>query len=177
MLKFENFDLGYTGRMKLYRFSPIQTKEQLLEAAVYVAEQNAALCKKVIGETLPMTSLTVFAHYPEEYAFLCDLLANMGESVGGNNGPRIRLHEPITAAGQTITHLRIRNPDPYRAQVGCGDFDVSDYAAFKNRQLNAHPSNLRLLVRPDYELIEFFDPDFDVLAYVLSEPDRSTHGK
>ena len=37
----------------------------------------------------------------------------------------------------------------------------------------AKPDNLRLLVRPDYELIEFWHPDFDVTGYVLSEPERS----
>src|SRR6185369_4899011 len=144
--------------MKLYRFSPITNKEKLRESVEYIAAQNSELCKKVTGTVLPIISLTVFAHYDEEYKFLCELLAAMGEPVGENNGPRVALIEPILAAGHTITHLRIRNPDPYRAHVGCNDFEVANYAEFKNTYLNAHSKNLRLIVRADYELIEFFDP-------------------
>ncbi len=163
--------------MKLYRYSPIESKEALFEAVSYIAEQNSALCKKVLGEVLPLTSLTIFAHYPAEYEYLCKLLSTLGDSVGENNGPRVALREPIKVGGHTVTHLRIRNPDPYRAQVGCADFDVPGYAVFKGMYLAAHPENLRLLVRSDYELIEFVDPGYDVLAYVLSAPGKSYKGK
>lgn len=108
--------------------------------------------------------------------FLCDLLNTMGESVGENNGPRVKLFEPIQVAGNTIAYLRIRTPDDEHPQVGCNDFEVEDYAVFKLAYLDAYPQNLRLIVRADYELIEFFDPEYDVLAYVLSDPSRSTKG-
>jgi len=162
--------------MQLYRFSPIKSGQELREVVAYIAEQNSTLCKKVTGDTLPITSLTVFAHYPDEYEYLCSLLETLGKSVGENNGPRVALKEPIKAGAHTVTHLRIRNPDPYRAQVGCNDFEVENYAKFKETYLATHPENLRLLVRPEYELIEFFDPDYDVLGYVLSQPERSLRG-
>jgi hypothetical protein len=154
--------------MNLYRFSPIQNKEKLLEAVTYVAMQTSSLCQKVIDQVFPIFSLTIFAHYPDEYEMLTKLLHEMGEPFNENNGPRVLLREPIKVGEHTITHLRIRHPDPYRMQVGCNDFNVPDYTDFKEKYLISHPDHLRLIERKEYEMIEFFHPDFDVLAYVVS---------
>ncbi len=159
--------------MQLYRCSPIDSEAGLREAIAYVADASSQLCKKVTGEVLPITSLTVFSHYPAEFDFLKSLLPTLGTLVGGIFGPRIVLNEPIVAGPHTITHLRIREPDPYRAHVGSNDYDIPDYTAFKETYLAAHPENLRIIPREGYELLEFFDPDFDVLGYVLSDPARS----
>ncbi|MBI3620392.1 hypothetical protein HY214_04615 [Candidatus Roizmanbacteria bacterium] len=155
--------------MKIYRFSPIRDEKELREAVVYVVEKTSDLAKKVIGKTLPISSLTFFAHYPDEFEKLSGIVKTLGNFVNENNGPRVALHEPIKVGENTIIHLRIRKPDPYRMQVGCNDFNISDYAAFKNKYLPKHSNNLRLIERKDYEMIEFFDPDFDVLAYVVSK--------
>lgn len=155
--------------MQLYRFSPIKDEKQLREAVVYVAEKTSELAKKIIGKTLPISSLTIFAHYPDEFEKLSKIVKTLGNFFNENNGPRVALHEPIKIGKNTITHLRIRKPDPYRTQVGCNDFDASDYDTFKNEYLSKYPNHLRLIKREDYEMIEFFHPDFDVLAYVTSE--------
>ena len=155
--------------MQLYRFSPTKNEKELCEAVVYIAEKTSDLAKKVIGKTLPISSLTIFAHYSDEFEKLSGIVKTIGDFVNENNGPRVALHEPIKVGESTIIHLRIRKPDPYRMQVGCDDFDISDYTAFKNEYLPKHSNNLRLIVRENYEMIEFFDPDFDVLAYVVSK--------
>ena len=155
--------------MRLYRFSPIQNEKQLLEAASYIATNTSELAERVIGQKLPITYLTIFAHYPDEFENLTKILQALGAFSGENNGPRVALHKPIRTGSNAITHLRIRKPDPYRMQVGCSDFNVSDYNAFKNEHLSRRPNNLRLIKRDNYEMIEFFDPDYDVLAYVLSK--------
>lgn len=154
--------------MKLYRFSPIKNGEELIKAVKYVTKQNTKLCKKIIGTVLPITSLTIFSHYRDEYEKLVKILHKMGKLCGENNGPRVALHKPVKVNGNVIAYLRIRKPDPYRMQVGCSDFDVA-YQHFKKKYLNKKPKNLRLIKRPEYEMIEFFDPDFDVLAYVVSK--------
>jgi hypothetical protein len=151
-----------------YRFSPIMGREALAEAVEYTAKETARLCRKVIGQSLPIHSLTIFAHEQKEYDGLCALLLEMGAPLNENNGPRISLRDPFVVGGNKITELRIRKPDIERPQVGCNDFDVADYLAFKEDFLDKHPENLRLVVRTEYEMIEFFDPDFDVLAYVVS---------
>ncbi len=155
--------------MQLYCFSPIKNEKELREAVVYVADKTSDLAKKIIGKTLPISSLTIFAHYPDEFEKLSGMVKTLGNFVNENNGPRVALHEPMKVGENTIIHLRIRKPDPYRMQVGCSDFGVQDYNLFKNEYLFKHSNNLRLIERKDYEMIEFFDPDFDVLAYVVSK--------
>jgi hypothetical protein len=155
--------------MKLYRFSPIKNKNELTKAARYVSTQTTKLCKKTIGKSLPISSLTIFSHYESEYKQLCKILYSLGDPYNENNGPRVVLYGPIKVGDNLITHLRIRKPDPYRMQVGCNDFDFDDYNNFKSRYLKSGKQNLRLIERSDYEMIEFWNPDFDVLAYVLSK--------
>lgn len=155
--------------MQLYRFSPIKDEKQLREAVIYVADKTSELSRKVIGKSLPISSLTIFAHYPDEFARLSEIARTLGNFVNENNGPHIAIHEPIKVGKNVITHLRIRKPDPYRMQVGCNDFEVPDYNIFKNEYLSEHSNNLRLIERKDYEMIEFFNPHYDVLAYVVSK--------
>ncbi len=155
--------------MKLYRFSPIENEKQLQKAIIYVANKTSELAEKIIGKSLPISSLTIFAHYPNEFERLSNMVFTLGNFFNENNGPRVVLHKPIIVKNNTITYLRIRKPDPYRMQVGCNDFDILNYFTFKEKYLPKHPNNLRLIKREEYEMIEFFDPDYDVLAYVLSK--------
>ena len=159
--------------MQLYRWSPIKTKEELLSAMSYVNEASSQLFFKITASVAPISSLTIFAHYPDEFETLKMIQAQMGRYVGEVSGPRVELHEPRRTGENVITHLRIREPDPYHTHVGSNDYDISDYMKFKEEFLSKKPHNMRLLVRPHYELLELYDPDFDVLGYVLSEPDRS----
>jgi hypothetical protein len=156
--------------MKLYRFSPMQSKQELIEALEYVVTQTSELCRNIITASLPVTSVTIFAHYPNEYERLINILRELGTPQSEVNGFKVVLREPLTVRDNVITHFRIRPPDPYRMQVGCNDFDVKDFTAFRKEYAEAYPHNLRLIQRQDYEMIEFFDPDYDVLAYVLSRP-------
>lgn len=145
----------------------IQNKEGLLEAVRYVATGTSKLAKKIFGKTFRIKSLTVFAHSQSEYELLIRMLEDMGRPYNYNNGPRVELYNPIVVEGNRITHLRIRKPDPDRPQVGCNDFET-DYGFFKKKYLSKHPDNLRLIKRPEYEMIELYDPEFSVLAYFMS---------
>ena len=155
--------------MQLYRFSPIKDEQQLRKTVIYIANETSKLSKKIIGKILPIKSLTVFSHYPDEFEKLSEITKTIGNFLNENNGPRIILHKPIKVGNNTIIHLRIRKPDPYRMQVGCNDFEIIDYNTFKNENLSKHTNNLRLIKRSNYEMIEFFDPDLDILAYVVSK--------
>jgi mannose-6-phosphate isomerase-like protein (cupin superfamily) len=157
------------NKMKLYRFSPIQKEDQLRRAATYVAEQITVLCNKVIGKNLPITYLTICTHYEYEYQALLKLLPELGEVRDANNGLKVKLERPIETKDNSINELRIRKPDLYRMQVGCGDFAVDNYQVFKEEAISKHPQNLRVIERSEYEMIEFYDPDFDVLAYIVSD--------
>jgi hypothetical protein len=68
-----------------------------------------------------------------------------------------------------ITHVRLRTPDPYRFQVGAGDFKVDNYNAFKDDYLQANNPYLREIVRPDLTMLEFWHPDFDVTGHIVKK--------
>ncbi len=154
---------------RLYRFSRIEDQERLIAAVRYVAESTTDMLKEITGESLPIGPLTVFSHYPDEFENLKSILVSMGQVTHQNNGPFVRLDQPIKVGDQKIVNLRVRMPDPYRMQVGCNDFIVNDYVKYKGGVLHTFSQNVRLFDRPDFEMIEFYHPDYDVLAYVLGE--------
>jgi hypothetical protein len=153
--------------MSLYKFSPIMSEATLIEAVHYIIDRETLLSSKAVNKVLSITYLTIFAHYTDEYDELIKIIEKLGDTSDANNGTKSKLHTPIKAGDQEIRELRVRRPDPYRMQVGCCDFGIEDYNAFKDSHLENN-KNLRLIERPDYEMIEFFDPDLDVLAYIVS---------
>src|SRR3990167_6480044 len=87
----------YNKRMKLYRFSPIKNKEQLLEAMKYTHFACFELCKKALGDYLPIAgNMGIFCHYESEYTFLTKLREELTEKSDNFNQKYFRLHEPIT---------------------------------------------------------------------------------
>jgi len=146
----------------------IRDKEGLIEAVRYVAIETSRLAEKIVGKAFSIKSLTIFAHSEKEYESLTRIQEGTGRLYNYNNGPRVELYEPIEVGDNKITHLRIRKPDPERPQVGCNDFET-DYESFKKGYLSDHPDNLRPVKRSEYKMIEFYDPNFDVLAYVVSD--------
>ena len=145
----------------------IQNQKGLIQAVRHIASESTKMVQKIIGKSFSIKSLTVFAHSQSEFELLTEILAKIGKPYNYNNGPRVELYEPIEIGKNCITHLRIRKPDFERPQVGCNDFDT-DYKAFKNEYLLQHSENLILIKRPEYEMIELRDREFNVLAYVVS---------
>jgi len=153
--------------MNLYKFSPIKSEIELQQAISYVYEQAALLSEKVVSQKLLSSYVTIFAHYETEYVKLINITNGWGQSSVVENGIKTTLNSPITIGENSIEELRIRQPDPYRMQVGCCDFTVNNYQSFKASYLPGN-KNLRVVTRAAFEMIEFFDPNFDVLAYVSS---------
>ena len=81
--------------MQLYRFSPIKDEKQLREAVVYVADKTSTLAKKIISKPLPISSLTIFAHYPDEFEKLSKIARDIGNFFDESNGPRVALYEQM----------------------------------------------------------------------------------
>ena len=60
--------------MKLYRFSPIRDKEQLIEAAKHTHFACFELCHQAFDEYLPVAgNISIFCHYEDEYKFLTQI--------------------------------------------------------------------------------------------------------
>lgn len=162
--------------MKLYRFSPIQSREKLFEAISYIHAECYALCKQSFGEYLPNAgNVGVFCHYDDEYEFLIGVRKELTEPSDNLGQKYFKLHEPIvmptanSILEATYTHLYIRKPDPYRHHVGDVDFylEPEKYAELKQSlQDDTIIRGARIFPRTDLDMIELYDPDSDVLAYV-----------
>jgi len=146
----------------------LKNKEDLIKAVDAIASGTSSLAKKIIGRTFPIMSLTVFTHSEAEFELLNKVLDDLGKPYDYNNGPRVELYSPIIVDNNQIKYLRIRKPDVERSQMGCNDFETN-YMKFKNKYLSKYPNNLRLIKRPEYEMIELYHPEFDVLAYIVSD--------
>ncbi|MAZ41059.1 hypothetical protein CL654_02995 [bacterium] len=163
--------------MKLYRFSPIKSKEGLLEAIKHIHFECHKLCHQSFGKYLPNAgNMGVFCHYEDEYNFLTKLREEMTEPSDNPKQKYYKLHEPITIPEKdgvpetTYTHLYIRKPDPYRHHVGDVDFylEPDEYTKLKQSLLDGTKrlKGARVFDRTDLDMIELYDPDVDVLGYV-----------
>lgn len=162
--------------MQLYRFSPIQDKEQLLEAIKYTHFACYKLCKQCFNEYLPNAgNMGIFCHYDGEYELLVAIRKELTEPSDDPNTKYFKLHDPIVISAQddipetTYTHLYIRKPDPYRHHVGDVDFylETEHYVELKKSLLEGKVINgARVFPRNELDMIELYDPDVDALGYV-----------
>jgi len=165
--------------MKLYRFSPIKTKEKLFKAIKHIHFECYKLCKQSFGKYLPNAgNAGVFCHYDDEYEFLTKVRQELTEASDNVNQKYFRLHKPIVIPSKgdvpetTYTYLYVRKPDPYRHHVGDIDFylEPEKYKKLKKEMLaGKEVSGARVFERPDLDMIELYDPDVDVLGYVSTE--------
>lgn len=165
--------------MKLYRYSPIQSKESLIECIKYLHETCHKLCHKHFGEYLPVAgNVGVFCHYPDEFAYLTKVREGLTDSSIHYNHKYFKLHEPIHIPAKdgipaaTYKYLYIRKLDPYRAQVGDVDFvlEPSRHQALA-ATLNTEEfhNDARMHGRLEKNMIELWNPDYDVLTYIVTE--------
>lgn len=165
--------------MKLYRFSPIENREQLLEAIKHIHFACFELCKEALGNFLPVAgNMGVFCHYDSEYQLLTKLREEMTEASDNLNQKYFRLQEPIVIPAKddvpetTYTYLYIRRPDQYRAQVGDVDFVIEDNRYLELKEVLQNGSQIngaKVFDRPDLDMIELSDPDIDALAYISTK--------
>jgi hypothetical protein len=159
-----------------YRFSPIQSKEKLLEAIEHIHFYSYKLCKQALGHYLPNAgNLGLFCHYENEFELLKKIRDEITEKTDNPELKYFTLLEPIVITARdnvpetTYTHLYIRKPDIYRYQVGDIDFylEKDKYQELKQDMLNGkNVMGARVFERPDLDMIELYNPDVDVLAYV-----------
>jgi len=116
----------------------------------------------------PINYACIFSQSEEEYDELVEVAREAGSVVQETGtGPVFDVSKIPTIAGE-LRLLKIRKPDPKRAERGDADFTVSDYYAFKKRYLDQ--PGFDLIERENMEMIELSDPDFDVLAYYSHPP-------
>lgn len=160
--------------MKLYRFSPVSTPEQLIQAIEHVHFACYELCKQSFNVYLLNTgNVGIFCHYDNEYDYLISLRNEMVEP-SDLHKKYGKLKQPIVIASRdnvpetTYTHLYIRKPDPYRHHVGDIDLRVDNerYKEFKQSLNDGKIKGARIFPRPDLDMIELHSPDIDALGYI-----------
>jgi hypothetical protein len=166
--------------MKLYRFSPINRQEEFLECITYLHKVCHELCFQTFNRYLPVSgNIGIFSHYNQEYEFLLKLRDKLVDPRINYKQKYFRLIKPITIEpragipGAMYTLLYIRQPDPYRAQVGDIDFvlDLSEHEAFKQTlEFDKFRNGARLFHRPEDNMIELCNPDIDAAAYIVNKP-------
>jgi len=162
--------------MKLYRFSPIENEEQLIEAIKYTHFACHKLCQQSFRKYMPIAgNIGIFCHYDEEYEKLVKMRKGLTKSSDNPDQKYFALYEPITIPANgnvseaTYTHLYIRKPDIYRPQVGDIDFylEQQDYDQIKQTLLGGQKiKGARIFPRQDLDMIELYDPDIDALGYI-----------
>lgn len=156
--------------MKLYRFSPISNDQAAQLALEHIDEHLRKLSELVIDERLPVNTLKIFAHYEGEYDFLKEWVDGLGinEDGGSSTSYYVRPSKPMTVNNDPVEYVGIRVPDPYRAQVGCGDYVVDHFDEFREKYLGKSP-HIRQVPHQKYEMLELFHPDIDVLGYIVKK--------
>jgi hypothetical protein len=164
--------------MKLYRYSPIKNRSQLTKAIKHIHFECHKLCKQAVRKYLPISgNIGVFCHYDDEYAYLLKVREELTDSSDSFNQKYYRLHKPIVIPKRgdvpetTYTHLYIRQPDPYRYQVGDVDFylEPKQYARLKQSIKNGKKiKGARIFPRADLDMIELFDPDVDCCGFIAT---------
>lgn len=163
--------------MKLYRFSPIKNRAQLTKAVEHTHFACHQLCKQALGKYLPVSgNIGIFCHYEDEYEYLTKVRKELTDKTDSFNQKYFRLHNPIVVPAKdnvpkaTYTHFYIRQPDPYRSQVGDVDFylEPEKYKKLKQTVKVRKIKGARIFPRPDLDMVELLDPDVDCCSYIVT---------
>lgn len=162
--------------MSEFRFSPIQSKDKLLEAIEYLHVECHRIVKQTFSGNFPVAGdVGIFCHFEEEYTFLVKLQQELTVSSSNQNQKYFKLKEPVTFVSKndlpsaTYEWLYIRRPDPESNQVGDIDFVLEDkkYKVLKEQVLNNSFENARIYDRPNWDMIEI-NTKADALPFVCT---------
>jgi len=162
--------------MKPFRFSPIKNEDKLLEAIKHIHFESFKLCKQKLGFILPVAgNIGIFCHFKDEFEFLTKIREKWTDLSDNWNKKYFRLYKPIVIAAKndvpetTYTYFYIRKPDVEHDQVGDLDFymEPDRYKKLKQSLFSGKKiGGVKILDRPDLDLIQVDDPSIDVMAFV-----------
>lgn len=123
---------------------------------------------------IPVNYACIFSHSQEEYELLKNVASKMGTVLKETDkGPLFHINPLPTVAGN-LKLLKVRMPFAQRPERGDADFSVHDYDKFKKTYLSR--SGFSLITKPNFEMIELIDPEFDVLTYFSHPPLDEQYG-
>lgn len=119
-------------------------------------------------KSAPVNYACIFSQNKTEYQDLMNEAEKIGEVLRETKTGNIYKIDPLETPAGLLKILKIRKPDKTRPEKGDADFTVSDYQEFKKKYLSK--VGFKLIERPNMEMIELIDPDFDVRAYFSNPP-------
>ena len=156
-----------TNRVKSkHPFSPITDESRFDQALDYIAAHSSKLAEAVLGRTLVIDTLTVFAQSEEEYTFVATQIRNFGPVSPFTHGATLYISSDFSVQNFHIKILGVRRPDPTRPEVGYADYPVRDYDAILRA---GYPEICEIISGRKQRLLEIRRPDFDVLGYIVAE--------
>lgn len=151
-----------------HQFSPITNQKDFEAALAYVAAQSQKLAEAVLGEALPIDTLTLFSHSPAESEFLEASVRHYGPQSHYSHGQTLYIDSDFMVGSQRITILGTRQPDSAHPQVGYADYPVTDLTALAKEQAN-NEYVLPVQSGRGVAMLELRHPDFDILGYIVSQ--------
>jgi hypothetical protein len=141
----------------------------LQEKIQLIVKESTELKNKHTNEiNSPVNYVCIFSHTQEEFGTLLNLVRKIGKIVENTStGPIFKINTISTISGE-LKLLKIRKPYEDRPELGYSDFTLTNYSNFKEKYLSK--KGFKLIERPDYEMIEIIDNNFNVLTYFANPP-------
>lgn len=158
--------------MSLYEFATIDSKEKFFEAVKYLDRESTELIKKVFGKNIAVAgNIALFSHSEIEYSFLKALTKDLIIISSNPRQKYFQLIDPIILGNNKYEWLYIRKPKVDSPQVGDIDFVLGDdeYNFLKNKVAGGGIKFARIYDRPNWDMIELFDPKSNVLPYITTK--------
>lgn len=158
--------------MNKYRFSPIKSKEELIEAIEYLHHNCLKFVFNVYGKEIPIAgNIAVFCHFADEYKFLSELAKELTLPSNNPDQKYFQLKESIAFGEYSYGWLYICKPYEDSPQVGDIDFVLSDedYKKLKTKVLNGEIHDAKIFNPSGWDMIELSNSEFDVLPYISTK--------
>lgn len=136
-----------------------------------VAESQAILSDYEILQFSPVLDyVDIFPQNEEEHFALAAEIETLGKPVfKTSTGTTYKLFKPVDTVQGPLELIRVRIYDETRtAFLGHPDYAIAEYE--KAKEFLLQKENVGMLTRPDYDLIEVWDPKYKVLLYIPSVP-------
>jgi len=127
------------------------------------------LCKTKTNQgKAPVNYACVFSQSEQEYETLLTIAKQLGKIVQETIMGPVFYIEPLKTVAGDLRIIKIRKPDEKRKKRGYADFTADDYATFKKTYLDK--PGFGIIERPNMEMIELIDPDFNFITYFSNPP-------
>ncbi len=148
-------------------------KKELQEIIKYIIQKTVQLKDKHVKEKdLEIDYICIFSQTHDDYKKLKKIAEKDGKIIWNSpTGPIYKYDFSLDDFHPKL--LKIRVPDKTKPEIGDVDFNT-DYQQFK--QKHSEDPHFKLIERPEFEMLELMDPEFDVRVYFSSIPQSQILG-